>query len=101
MSLLTESLGRSDLRSLVEGGPRKSAGAQDGASFADSVGKALEGANAELNRAEASARELAAGRGDLVDTMINMSRADLSLRFVVNMRNRVIEAYNEVMRLQV
>lgn len=72
-----------------------------GASFAKSVGEALATANDELNRAEGAARELAAGKGDLVDTMVAMGRADLSLRFVVNMRNRVIESYNEIMRLQV
>ena len=72
-----------------------------GASFAKSVGEALASANDELKRAEEATRELAAGKGDLVDTMVAMGRADLSLRFVVNMRNRVIESYNEIMRLQV
>lgn len=70
-------------------------------SFARDIGEALSNANVELNRAEASARELAAGKGDLVETMIQMGRADLSLRTVVNLRNRMLESYQEIMRLQV
>lgn len=72
-----------------------------GEAFAGSVGEALASANADLNQAEASAREFATGKGDLVETMIQMSRADLSLRMIVNMRNRMLESYNEIMRLQV
>jgi flagellar hook-basal body complex protein FliE len=70
-------------------------------SFATSVGKALSSANDELNKADASARELATGKGDLVETMIDLGRADLSLRMVVNLRNRMLESYQEIMRLQV
>lgn len=69
--------------------------------FGKTVSNALASANEELNRSEAAARELAAGKGDLVETMIAMGRADLSLRLVVNLRNRMLESYNEIMRLQV
>ena len=41
-------------------------------------------------------------RGDgagMHETLIAMSKADISLRFFVNVRNRVLEAYREVMRM--
>ena len=75
--------------------------AERGESFSQAIGETLASTNVELTQAEASARELAAGKGDLVETMIQMGRADLSLRLVVNMRNRILESYNEIMRLQV
>ncbi len=72
-----------------------------GQAFGKSIAETLASANTDLTHAEASARDLAAGKGDLVETMISMGRADLSLRMVVNMRNRMLESYNEIMRLQV
>jgi len=82
-------------------GAKKAASAQGGEAFAKNIGETLASANVDLTKAEESARELAAGKGDLVETMIAMGRADLSLRMVVNMRNRMLESYNEIMRLQV
>ncbi len=70
-------------------------------SFGKEIGEALSAANQELTRAEGAARELAAGKGDLVETMISLGRADISLRMVVNLRNRMLDSYQEIMRLQI
>lgn len=69
--------------------------------FVEEMGAALVDANDSLNEAEAAARELSQGKGDVVDTMIALGRADVSLRMVVNLRNRMLESYQEIMRLQV
>lgn len=102
---ITSQLSSSQLTQGIEGLsrktlPTKEAGATS-ESFSQDIGEALSNANRELNQAEASTRELAAGKGDIVETMINLGRADLSLRMVVNMRNRMLESYQEIMRLQV
>ena len=81
-----------------EGGAPKANGP---AGFGRLVAKAVEEANREQLTAESEARALAAGKGDVVDAMVALSRADLALRFVVSLRNRAVEAYNEIMRLQV
>ena len=70
-------------------------------SFAQEIGESLARVNQELDHAEQSARELASGKGDLVETMIALGRADVSLRMVVTLRNRALESYQEIMRLQV
>ena len=75
--------------------------AQPGGSFGKLVAKAVEDANRTQLAAEGEARALAEGKGDVVDAMVALSRADLALRFVVSLRNRALEAYNEIMRLQV
>jgi len=67
--------------------------------FLERLGEAFESADADQKSAEAQARKLAAGKGDVVETMIGLTRADLSLRFAVQMRNRALEAYQEIMRL--
>ena len=74
---------------------------KSGPGFGDLFTRAIENANAEQVEAERQARALAAGKGDIVDTMVALSRADLSLRFVVSLRNRALESYQEIMRLQV
>ncbi len=80
-------------------GPAESA--KPAVPFADSFRAALGEANESLQAAEGSAQQLARGEADIVETMIALGRADLSLRFVVSLRNRALEAYNEIMRLQV
>lgn len=72
-----------------------------GSGFAELAADALRGANQAQNEAQAQAKAFAAGEGDVVETLLALSRADLSLRFVVSLRNRALEAYNEIMRLQV
>jgi len=71
------------------------------APFADQFKAALSEANETLQSAEESAQKLATGEVDVVETMIALGKADLSLRFVVALRNRALEAYTEIMRLQV
>lgn len=69
-------------------------------SFAETVREAV----SEVNRTQAQAAEAATQyaegkQNDLHGTMIAMAQADISLRLVANVRNRVIEAYREIMRM--
>src|SRR5919202_410635 len=41
------------------------------------------------------------GKGDLQDTMIALEKADISFRLMMQIRNKVLEAYQEIMRMQV
>lgn len=82
-------------------GPASAPGeARSGLRFSDVVKGVLEDANRQQQVAESEARALAEGRGDVVDAMVALSRADLAVRFVVTLRNRALEAYQEIMRLQ-
>lgn len=38
---------------------------------------------------------------DIHEVMINMEKADISMRLLVSMRNKVLEAYKEIMRTQI
>ncbi len=68
--------------------------------FSEHVKSALLEANRQLNEADAKAREIAEGKGDIIQTVTALARAELSLRHVVTLRNRALEAYQEIMRLQ-
>lgn len=57
-----------------------------------------------VNKTDAIAKQdaykIAAGQtDDLHNIMINAEKADLSLQLMVQVRNKVIDAYNEIMRI--
>jgi len=73
---------------------------------AESFGRLLSQALDHLNRiqmeANASSARLAAGEPvDLHDVMLAVEEADLSLRLALQMRNKLMEAYQEINRMQV
>ena len=41
------------------------------------------------------------GKGDLQDTMIALEKADVSFRLMMQIRNKVLDAYQEIIRMQV
>jgi len=52
--------------------------------------------------ADKAAGDLVSGRsGDIHGTMIALEKADISFRLLTKVRNKVVEAYQEVMRMNV
>ncbi|MGV9768952.1 flagellar hook-basal body complex protein FliE [Microbacterium sp. NPDC003461] len=81
--------------------PRPTAPATDGTAFADSVTGAVD----ELAKLQAASNELAvaAVTGDLDDihsAMIASTRASVTLELVAAVRNKGVDAFNEIMRMQ-
>jgi len=87
------------------GGPGKPAGGVGGVDptgFESLVKEAVVKANDQVNRAEIAGREFAAGRvDDIHGTMLELSKADIELRFAGNVRNKVIDAFYELWRMQI
>ncbi len=74
----------------------------DGATFKDTLTDYLGEVNALQDRADMAVRDLAVGRAENVhDVIVAISEADLSFRLMMQMRNKLVEAYREIMRLQV
>ncbi len=71
--------------------------------FAALLKKSVEQVNAGQVAATGKARdfELGAPNADLNDVMISIQKANLSFQQMVQVRNRLIAAYNEVMNMQV
>ncbi len=71
-------------------------------SFADTLKNAINEVNELQQTANKKAQELAVGKTDNVaDVMIAAEKADIAMRVMVQVRNKVIDAYNEIMRMQV
>ncbi len=70
-------------------------------SFAETLEHAVKGANRLQHEADDTVRKFASGDVDDVhDVMLALDRADLSFRMTLEVRNKLLEAYQEVMRLQ-
>jgi flagellar hook-basal body complex protein FliE len=91
----------STLRPPEAGGGEAPAPSRSGFEFARMLGDAIRDASESQMQAEQQARELAAGRGSTLEAVLAITKADLSLRFLLQVRNRALEAYNEIIRTQV
>jgi len=73
-----------------------------GAIFEDLLKNVVGTANDSIQNAEAAGKEFAAGtRDDIHGTMLALSKADIELRLVGNIRNKVVDAFYELWRMQI
>ncbi|OGO39889.1 MAG: flagellar hook-basal body complex protein FliE [Chloroflexi bacterium RBG_16_57_9] len=96
-------VGLEKVTGLAAGVPGGVSGANEAAeSFGRLLGQALDNLNRVQVEADASSARLAAGEPvDLHDVMLAVEEADLSLRLALQMRNKLMEAYQEINRMQV
>jgi len=85
--------------SLIE--PKKEA-SQDKTKFSDLLNDAINQVAGDLKTAEDMSNKLATGEvEDLHEVTIAMEKANLGVQMTVQVRNKVVEAYQEVMRMQI
>lgn len=73
-----------------------------GVPFAGLVDRFLQDSAATHGTAETAVRDLALGRTDnLHDVLLQVAQADLSFRLVLEIRNRLTEAYQDIIKMQV
>lgn len=70
--------------------------------FADYLKSEVSELNQVQKDAELSAAELASGKSESIhETMLKATNAELSFNLFVQLRNKALDAYQEVMRMQV
>jgi flagellar hook-basal body complex protein FliE len=70
--------------------------------FGDLVKNLAASANQSINQAQAAGEAFASGQvDDIHGTMLSLSKADIELRLVGNVRNKVIDAFYELWRMQI
>jgi len=81
---------------------RKEEASVNGDSFGKLLKNSMEEVNQLQNEADRSIEQLVAGESkNLHETMIAMEKANISFRLMMEVRNKIIEAYQDVMRMQV
>jgi flagellar hook-basal body complex protein FliE len=69
--------------------------------FADHLKATVMTANALQEKSATAQEELSTGRnGNIHETLLAINKADVSFRMVMQVRNKIISAYQEVMRMQ-
>jgi len=77
-------------------------GEAKGSSFFDALQSSMEEVNKNQLEADASVKDLIAGKSkNIHETMLQLQKADLSLKTMMQVRNKVLEAYKEIMKMQV
>lgn len=77
-------------------------GEATGGSFGTTVKNALQDVSAAEMEADAVAVDIATGgESGVHDLMVAMAKAELSVDLLVQVRNRALEAYTEIMRMQI
>lgn len=76
--------------------------AQGSGSFSEMLGKALDTVNnMEMDASHAAERMAAGLEPDIHSVMIASEKASLAFQLTAQVRNKILDAYQEVMRMQV
>lgn len=76
-------------------------GGTGGTSFSSLVAEALGDGVAQTRAGEQAIADAAQGRGELVDVVTAIAEAEATLETIVTVRDRVINAYQEVMKMPI
>ncbi|MEM9174119.1 MAG: flagellar hook-basal body complex protein FliE [Myxococcota bacterium] len=69
-----------------------------GGRFADLVAGLVGEVNAKQNEAASNAEGLAKGETGIMETVVSLNDADLSLRMMMQLRDRALDAYQRILR---
>ena len=83
--------------------PAATTGAAAGASFGDAMTQALKGVSASQNEAARLQREVQLDNPtvSLEETMVSMQKAQIGFQATLQVRNRLVSAYSEIMNMQI
>jgi len=85
---------------LTTPGAEKATGS--GETFANVLGKFVDDVNSLQNKASESIEKLATGEiTDVHQVMIAVEEANTAMEFMLEIRNKIVDAYQEVMRMPV
>lgn len=89
--------------SLAQSKPAQEAAAPGAADFAQVLKGAIDQVNQAQQQAQQMAQDFSAGKADvnLQDVMVNLQKANLSFQQMVQVRNRLVSAYQDIMNMQV
>lgn len=76
-------------------------GGEGGSGFTESLGRLLESTNDTASEANSAVGRMLDGSGDVHEAMIALQQADTMLQLTVQVRNKLVQAYQDIMRMPV
>lgn len=74
---------------------------ESGGGFGGMIEKMVSDAATNMRSAESASAKQVAGKGDLIDVVTAVGAAETALDTVVAVRDRMVNAYSEIMRMQI
>lgn len=87
-----------------ESGPTQDTGivsGGQGGSFADMVREAAESTSGALKKSETVALDSNVGKAGLTEVVVAVNNAEIALQTVVAVRDRVVDAYQQIIRMPI
>jgi flagellar hook-basal body complex protein FliE len=69
-------------------------------SFSSDLQSAIDGVRNNLTTSDQQSANAIVGNGSPHDAMLSLAQAELSFRMMTQVRNKMLEAYREIMRMQ-
>ena len=71
------------------------------AGFGDALNRLLAAVDSSAGEANAAVSNMAQGTGDVHEAMIALQRSEMALQLTVQVRNKLVQAYQDVMRMTI
>jgi flagellar hook-basal body complex protein FliE len=81
--------------------PEASGAGKDTASFSDSLAGLLATVDESAGAANDAVSNMIQGTGDVHEAMIALQRAETTLQLTVQVRNKLVQAYQDMMRMPI
>jgi flagellar hook-basal body complex protein FliE len=85
----------------VQRGLKKAGAAATGGGFASQLESLVEGVEESAVEANNAVTSMIDKTGDVHDAMIALQRAEMTLQLTMQIRNKLVGAYNEIMRMPI
>jgi flagellar hook-basal body complex protein FliE len=72
-----------------------------GGGFGSTLEQMLKSVDSTAGAANTAVADMVEGKGDVHDAMIALNRAETTLQLTVQVRNKLVQAYQEIMRMPV
>ena len=82
-------------------GATAAAGAGGAGAFADALGRLVDGVEESTREANGAVSAMLNKTGEVHDAMIALHEAEVSLQLTVQIRNKLVNAYQEIMRMPI
>src|SRR5581483_7468787 len=74
---------------------------EEGGNFGSMLAGAIEKFVAQGHAADMKAKELAAGKGDLIDVVTAVADSEVAVQTLVSVRDKMIAAYEDIMKMPI
>jgi len=75
--------------------------ASDGGDFGSSLAKLLESVESSASDANSAEAAMTDGSGDVHTAMLALQKAEISMQLTVQVRNKLVQAYQDLMRMPI